>query len=29
LSWSFFAYQNSHGWVIISAQFSDKTDLLQ
>ena len=29
LSWSFFAYRNSHGWVIISAQFSDKTDLLQ
>ena len=29
LIWSFFAYQNSHGWVIISAQFSDKTDLLQ
>jgi hypothetical protein len=29
LAWSFFAYQNSGGWVFISAQFSDKTDLLQ
>jgi hypothetical protein len=29
LVWSFFAYQNSDGWVFISAQFSDKTDLLQ
>jgi hypothetical protein len=29
LAWSFFAYQNSDGWVFISAQFSDKTDLLQ
>jgi hypothetical protein len=29
LAWSFFAYQTSDGWVFISAQFSDKTDLLQ
>jgi hypothetical protein len=29
LAWSFFAYRNSDGWVFISAQFSDKTDLLQ
>jgi hypothetical protein len=29
LAWNFFAYQNSDGWVIVSAQFSDKTDLLQ
>jgi hypothetical protein len=29
LGWNFFAYQSSQGWVIISAQFSDKTDLLQ
>lgn len=29
LAWSFFAYQSSDGWVFISAQFSDKTDLLQ
>jgi len=29
LAWSFFAYQNSDGWVFISAQFSDKIDLLQ
>ena len=29
LGWNFFAYQSAQGWVIISAQFSDKTDLLQ
>jgi hypothetical protein len=29
VAWTFFAYQNSDGWIFISAQFSDKTDLLQ